>query len=196
MKPTTSGAPSLSAERHPTGQQAPEQPGADHAALDLRLKRVLRYLPAPVGIVTSADPDSGVPVGLAMSAIMPVSLEPCAMAIAVNRAGASHDAIVRTGRFCINLLDTARQEHLLPFANPAARDLRFTQSDWNRNGTIWYIDGSPANIFCEIRQRVPYGTHDLLIGEVYDLISSGGGDILGWANGALGQLIALDKTPD
>lgn len=164
--------------------------------LDARLKQVLRYLPAPVGIVTSFDPASGDPVGLAMSAIMPVSLEPCAMAIAVNRAGASHDAIVRSGRFCINLLDTERQAHMVPFARAEARGLRFTQPDWNRNGGVWYIDGSPANIFCEIRERVPFGTHDLLIGEVYDLISSGGGDILGWANGALGRLAPLDKTPD
>lgn len=164
--------------------------------LDDRLKRVLRYLPAPVGIVTSHDPASGDPVGLAMSAIMPVSLEPCAMAIAVNRAGASHDAIVRSGRFCINLLDAARQAHMIPFARAEARSLRFTQPDWARNGPVWYLDGSPANIFCEIRETLPYGTHDLLIGEVYDLRATGAEDILGWANGALGQLAPLPAKPD
>ncbi len=169
-----------------------EPPSPDQAPLDARLKRVLRHLPAPVGIVTSFDPASGDPVGLAMSAIMPVSLEPCSMAIAVNRAGASHDAIVRSGRFCINLLDSTRQAHMAPFALAEARSLRFTQPDWARRGQVWYIEGSPANIFCEIRERLSYGTHDLLIGEVYDLVSSGSEDILGWANGALGRLSPLD----
>ncbi len=166
----------------------------DTASLDARLKRVLRFLPAPVGIVTSFDPETGDPVGLAMSAIMPVSLEPCAMAIAVNRSGPSHAKIMQTGRFCINLLDSARQAHMIPFARAEARSLRFTQPDWSRNGQVWYIEGSPANIFCDIRQSLSYGTHDLLIGEVYDLRSTGGEDILGWANGALGRLAPLDQS--
>lgn len=168
---------------------APETP--PQSSLDARLKLVLRHLPAPVGIVSSFDPATGDPVGLAMSAIMPVSLEPCSMAIAINRAGASHDAIVRSGRFCINLLDSDRQEHMAPFATVEARSLRFTQPDWVRRDHVWYIEGCPANVFCEIRERLAYGTHDLLIGEVYDLMSTGGDDILGWANGALGRLAPL-----
>ena len=45
------------------------------------------------------DRATGEPVGLAMSALMPVSLEPCSMAIAINRAGSAHDAMIRAGRF-------------------------------------------------------------------------------------------------
>lgn len=160
----------------------------DGQPLGERLKRVLRYLPAPVGIVSSFDPESGEPVGLAMSALMPVSLEPCAMAIAINRAGSAHDAMVRAGRFCINLLDAGRQEHLAPFASHEGKAERFQQPDWCQNGPVWYIEGSPAAIFCTVRERVGFGTHDVLIGEVYDLIASGEDDILGWANGALGRL--------
>lgn len=171
---------------------APEAPS--QLSLDARLKQVLRHLPAPVGIVTSFDPANGDPVGLAMSAIIPVSLEPCAMAIAINRSGASHDTIVRSGRFCINLLDSARQAHMAPFATIEARSLRFTQPDWVRHGQVWYIEGCPANVFCEIREQLSFGTHDLLIGEVYDLKSTGGEDILGWANGALGRLAPIASS--
>lgn len=164
------------------------------ANLDDQLKQVLRHLPAPVGIVSSYDPETGEPVGLAMSALMPVSLEPCSMAIAINRSGSAHDAMIRAGRFCINLLDSARQDFLTPFASFAGRADRFTQPDWSQHGPVWFIAGAPANIFCDVRERMPYGTHDLLIGEVYDLISTGGADILGWANGALGRLSPLDRT--
>lgn len=162
--------------------------------LDLRLKGVLRHLPAPVGIVTSFDPATGEPVGLAMSAIMPVSLDPCAMAIAINRAGSSHEVIVRSGRFCINLLDRDRHAHMIPFATAEARSLRFTQPDWSKRGQVWFIEGAPANIFCEIRATLSFGTHDVLVGEVYDLLSTGGKDILGWSNGALGQLFPLHSS--
>lgn len=158
--------------------------------LEARLKRVLRFMPAPVGIVTSRDPDSGAPVGLAMSAMMPVCLDPPAMAICVNRSGGAHAALVRAGRFCINLLHAGQDGHVTPFADPAARDARFTQDDWRQHvhavhHGLWYIDGAPAAIFCSIRQHTSFGTHDLLVGEVDDLLVSGSDDILGWANGAL-----------
>ncbi|WP_298287344.1 flavin reductase family protein [Novosphingobium sp.] len=159
-------------------------------SLDARLKRVLRFMPAPVGIVTSFDPDNGQPVGLAMSALMPVCLDPPSMAICVNRSGSAHDAMIRAGRFCINLLHAGQDSHVLPFANPAARDARFTQSDWRQHvhsahEGVWFIDEAPAAIFCTIRERVSFGTHDLLVGEVDDLLTSGSDDIVGWANGAL-----------
>lgn len=157
-----------------------------------QLKLILRYLPAPVGIVTSFDPANGQPVGLAMSAIMPMSLDPCSMAIAVNRSGSAHEGILAAGRYCINLLDSERHGHMAPFASADLRDQRFTQPEWKQKGQVWYIEGAPANIFCEVREKVSYGTHDLLIGEVYDLIVTGRDDILGWANGALGRLAPLN----
>ncbi len=155
------------------------------------LKQVLRYLPAPVGIVSSYDTENGQPIGLAMSAIMPVALEPCSMAIAVNRSGSAHEGMLRAGKYCINLLDSELHGHMAPFASADARDQRFTQPEWKQHGQVWYIEGAPANIFCDVREKLSFGTHDLLIGEVYDLISSGRQDILGWANGALGRLAPL-----
>ena len=159
-------------------------------ALDQRLKRVLRFMPAPVGIITSRDPETGAPVGLAMSALMPVSLEPCAMAICVNRSASAYDALSRSGQFCINLLQPGLEGHMTPFADPAARDARFTQPDWRTHeGTgVLYIEGGPANLFCSIRETLSYGTHDLIVGEVTDLLSNDGEHILGWGNGALGSL--------
>lgn len=160
------------------------------AAIEIRLKQVLRAMPAPVGIVTSVDPDTGQPVGLAMSALMPVCLDPPAMAICVNRAGSAHDAMIRAGRFCINLLHPWQGSHMVPFADPASRDGRFKQSDWkgHRHDVhegLMHIDGAPAAIFCTIRETLSFGTHDLLVGEVDDIVVSGKGEIVGWANGAL-----------
>lgn len=166
---------------------------APTASLELQLKRVLRFMPAPVGIVTTVEPETGAPVGLAISALMPVSLEPCAMAICVNRGGSSYAALVASGQFCINLLGSDQSGHLARFSDPAARSTRFAQQDWRRRAIdgMWYIDDAPANIFCTMRARVDYGTHDLIIGEVSDLFASDSDDILGWANGAAGRMQAL-----
>lgn len=160
--------------------------------IEQRLKRVLRFMPAPVGIVTSRDA-TGDPVGLAMSALMPVSLEPPAMAICVNRSASAHAALVEAGQFCINLLHSGLDGHMRPFADPAARDARFTQADWKRHDAsgIWYIAEAAANLFCMIGERVAHGTHDLIIGNVVDMFSTDAEDILGWGNGALGRLQPL-----
>lgn len=160
-------------------------------ALEDRMKRVLRHLPAPVGIVTSFDPETDEPVGLAMSAMMPVSLEPCAMAIAINRSGSAHSAMVRAGQFCVNLLATVHQDALAAFASYHGREKRFVGPEWQRNGKVWYIDSAPANLFCKIEEQFAYGTHDVLIGNVYELRATGDEDILGWANGGLGRLAPL-----
>lgn len=162
-----------------------------NADLASSIKKVLRFLPAPVGIVSSFAADTGQPIGLAMSAIMPISLEPCSMAISVNRSGSAHAGILASGKFCINLLTSDPRDHMAPFASADLRDQRFTQPDWQQHGHVWYIAGAPASIFCEVRETLSFGTHDLLIGVVYDLIATGREDILGWANGALGQMVPL-----
>jgi len=160
-------------------------------ALTSKLKAVLRHMPAPVGVVTSHDPATGRPVGLAMSAIMPVALDPCSMAVAVNRQGSSHEAILLAGEFCINLLCPKTGDHLEPFYGPDRRDERFTGADWQQHGKAWYIAGAPAAIFCTIRHFISHGTHDVLIGDVADVFTSGGSEILGWSNGRLGMLTPL-----
>lgn len=155
------------------------------------LKYVLRFMPAPVGVVTSHDPDDGRPVGLAMSALMPVALDPCSMAVAVNRSGTSHETILRAGVFCINLLNPLSSHHLLPFFSAAARDQRFTGPDWRQSGKAWYLETAPASLFCELRHVLSHGTHDLLVGDVVALRTMEETRILGWADGRLGLLADL-----
>lgn len=159
--------------------------------LDARLKRVLRFTPAPVAIVSSYDPSTGMPVGLAISAIMPVSLDPCAMAVAINRSASAYATIRKARKFCINLLDPERSEHMLPFSSHKEKDRRFIHSDWKKAENIWYIESSPANIFCDVQKVLSYGTHDILVGKVYELKSKDSNEILAWANGSLCQVSPL-----
>lgn len=159
------------------------------------LKRVLRHMPAPVGIVTSSDGDTGDPIGLVMSAIMPVSLDPAAMVVAVHRGGTSHDAIVRSGHYAINLLSSAQARHVEPFLASGRRDDRFRAPGWRRHGSTWIIDGAPASIICTIEQHLSFGTHDLLVGLVRHIVAADETPILGWCNGALGTHAPLKAGP-
>ena len=160
------------------------------ADVSSRLKQVLRYLPASVGIVTSYSLDGDEPVGLAMSAVMPMSLEPCSMAISINRSGSSYPSMISAGEFCLNLLDTDTYQFLEPFVGSRLREQRFG-CDWQKHGKLWYIPNAPANIFCKIEKVVSYGTHDLVIGRVVELLTRPSSDLLCWADGSLGRFSRL-----
>lgn len=153
-----------------------------------RLKTVLRHLPAPVAIVTSFDPNTDEPIGLAVSALMPVSLAPCSMAIAVNRSAAAHAGLMESGALCINLIEGAVRDSLMPFADASSRHLRFAGPEWRRRGRVWFTAAAPANIFCTVRTVVSHGTHDVMICDVDALLHNGTQDFLVWANGALGRV--------
>lgn len=156
------------------------------AELASTLKHVLRHMPAPVGIITGCDADSGDPIGLVMSAIMPMSLDPAAIVVAINRDATSHKAILQSGRYAINLLSPEQAEHIEPFLTPARRDERFRTPGWRRHDETWIIDGAPAAIICTIDRYFSHGTHDLLVGVVQQVVTSGETSILSWCNGALG----------
>src|ERR1700744_795607 len=87
---------------------ASSQAEADQTQVDIAagLKKALRRMPGAVALITTRDPKTDQPSGLAASAVIPVSMEPPSMLVAVNRSASAHSAIERAGRFCINLLTT------------------------------------------------------------------------------------------
>ena len=154
------------------------------------LKQVLRFMPAPVAIISSSDGE-GRPVGLAVSALMPVSLDPCSISTAINRSGPAHRHILDTGEFCINLLGEEQVGEFVPFADPQRKSERFGSDAWNSLQGIPYLAGAPANVFCRVEAISTYGTHDIVIGRVFDLRSSDSPSSLGWCNGALGYMVPV-----
>jgi len=156
-----------------------------------RLKGVLRFMPAPVGIVTSYD-DKLRPVGLAMSAIMPVSLDPCMMAISINRDNTSYEHLRRSGAFCINLLNDRMQNQFQPFADYKGREKRFRDPAWAASRNLRYVEAAPANIFCRVESMSSHGTHDIVVGSVFELFIAEDEKVLGWANGSLGTMQPIE----
>ena len=114
------------------------------------------------------------------------------MAIAINRANASHEPLTRSGQFCIHFLDAGLTDHLAPFASWEQRHRRFTLPGWAECELGWFIEDAPANIFCTIRSTTSFGTHDVVIGEVTDVRSVGVVDMLGWSNGRFSVAKQLD----
>lgn len=185
----TTADPKAGPEANDSSCQAPD--------LALLLRSAMRRLPGPVSIVTTHDVEASEPAGMAASAVVPVSMEPPSMLVAVNRQSRCHSAIEGQGRFCINLLGTDQTALVDPFSNPAKRDERFSVADWQYADDIPFLPSAIANLFCEVRTTLIHGTHELFVGNVYDVkmraaVGADEADPLGWMEGGFARFGALD----
>jgi flavin reductase (DIM6/NTAB) family NADH-FMN oxidoreductase RutF len=157
-----------------------------------KLKAAMRRMPGPVALVTTTDPDSGNRAGLAASAVIPVTMEPPAMLVAVNRGASAHATIARAGRFCINLLCNSQAGLVALFSDPARREARFAGDQWADSDGLPYLPGACVSILCEVASVHAFGTHDLFIGEVREVLPGSGTDPMGWIEGDFARLMALN----
>lgn len=153
------------------------------------LRKALRRLPGPVSVVTSRAPGSGEPAGMIASAVIPVSLAPPSMLVAIHQGASIHGVITGSGRFCINLLGVGQRGYVDLFTDRTMRARRFESDEWNFAGGLPWLPAACANIFCRVKETLAYGTHELFIGDVEE-VRSGEGEAspLGWIEGDFAQL--------
>lgn len=168
--------------------QADAQTRADAAEIAAGLKAAMRRMPSTVALITTRDPDSGAPAGLAASAVIPVSMEPPSMLISVNRSASAHAVIERAGRFCVNLLGTEQTALVGLFSDSNMREQRFAGAEWSKDGDLPFLPDACANISCIVRTTLLFGTHELFVGEVFDVRTAADGDPLGWIEGGFARL--------
>ncbi len=136
-------------------------------------KDAMRRIASSVMILTSRDVD-GRPHGMAASAVIPVSMDPPSMLVAINRTAGLYPVVQRTRRFCVNLLGDDQQHLLAPFSQSALRAERFRSDDWRDawsddvDQLPWLAD-APAAVDCAVESTVDYGTHTLFIGRVLNV---------------------------
>lgn len=142
-----------------TTSTAPEQLAAD-------FRDAMRRVASSVTLITTRDAQ-GAPHGMAASAVIPVSMDPPSILVAVNRNSGLHSTLSAEGRFCVNLLASEHQPLLGAFSQSARRAERFTSDEWGDGGdALPSLASSPAAVSCEVDQRVDYGSHTLFIGRV------------------------------
>jgi len=133
-------------------------------------REAMRRFAASVMIVTSRDTE-GQPHGMVASSVIPVSMDPPSMLVAVNRDAGLHPVLLRSRRFCVNLLADHQRHLLAPFSQTALRSERFRSEDWcNARSSdtehLPWLPGAPAAIDCAVDLATDYGTHTLFVGRV------------------------------
>ena len=137
-----------------------------------KFRKIMGHFATGVTVVTARS-RSGEAVGLTVNAFTSVSLDPLLVLVCVHREASTHDPLLESGYFAINMLGRS-QEHLgVRFAVAEDED-RFLGLD-----TITGPMGSPillgsmAWLECRVKDVIPGGDHSIVLGEVVE------GEVLG-----------------
>ncbi len=153
--------------------QVPEpepEPEPEPAPMAATFRDAMRQIAATVMLVTGRDVDAE-PHGMVASSVIPVSMDPPSLLVAVNRNAGLHPVLRRTRRLCVNLMADHQHALLTPFSQTSLRDRRFASDGWcdvrsSDPERLPWLSGAPAVIDCVVETEVDYGTHTLFIGRV------------------------------
>jgi flavin reductase (DIM6/NTAB) family NADH-FMN oxidoreductase RutF len=129
-----------------------------------------------VAVVTTVDP-GGLPYGLTMRAVSPVSATPLRFMICVGETSRSLKAILSAQAFCINYLSSSQQAVAEHFASRL--DDKFADAKCSRlpSGSMM-VDGATGVIECSLAHMISSGDHRLLIGDVTSARVFGGDPLM------------------
>lgn len=136
------------------------------APIEECFRAAMRTFTGTVSVVTTCTA-TGEWRGMAATAVTSISMAPPTCLVCVNREATLHPALMASRRFCINAMHHTHQALIGSFASPQLRGSRFARGQWRLDdaGTP-FLEDAQSNIFCEMFDRHPVGTHDVIFGHV------------------------------
>jgi flavin reductase (DIM6/NTAB) family NADH-FMN oxidoreductase RutF len=105
--------------------------------------------------------------GLTATAVASVSATPARLLVCVNKSGQSHERILRSGRFCVNVLTETQENVAKVFAGMTAGADRFASAEWTTLVTgAPALTGAAASFDCRLASVSDQSTHSVLFGDV------------------------------
>ena len=133
--------------------------------------------PVPVVLVSCADPKNPTKKNmLTLAWAGTVNSDPPMVSISIRKERYSHDLIVASGEFVVNLVDESMCKAVDFCGVRSGRDL-----DKSEETGLAYIPadkleaapavaGSPVSLSCKIRHTLELGSHDMFIGEIVSVM--------------------------
>jgi flavin reductase (DIM6/NTAB) family NADH-FMN oxidoreductase RutF len=132
-----------------------------------QFRQALAHLPAPVTLVTCADP-GGTPIGATVSAFSSLSLDPPLVVVSLDRRSGTLEAIRSRRAFAVHVLGDGHRPLAMRFAEQ--RGDKFHELDFERNDRGVPLLGQYSFRFeCVLHDEFPGGDHVLVVGAVEEL---------------------------
>lgn len=135
-----------------------------------QLRNAMRYWATGITVVTAAF--EGMKHGMTVSSFTSVSLEPPQVLISLAQNTRTHDLIMRSRSYGINLLSDQQKEVSDRFAGRIPDDEnRLNQVEtFKMKSNIPFIKGGMAFFECKVVTTIGSGTHTIFIAEVTDVL--------------------------
>lgn len=118
--------------------------------------------------------------GLTATAVSSVTADPPRLLVCVNKSGQTHEKILASGHFCVNVLAEDQDQVAMLFAGMGGRDAdRFAAGAWHSLVTgAPALAGAAAVFDCRLAESVGQSTHTIFFGDVVAVESRKGADTL------------------
>lgn len=129
------------------------------------IEAIAQHVSSVCVVTTECD---GERFGLTATAVSSVSAEPPRLLVCINRNGLTHDKILSSGRFCVNVLSEDQDKIAMAFAGMSGPDFdRFSIGKWRSLTTgAPVLDNAVASFDCLIGETLDQASHTVLFGDV------------------------------
>ena len=151
------------------------------------LAEAMRGFAMSVSIISASD-TQGNHYAMTATAVVSVSLDPESMLVCVNKNTLFNKAIEDLEVFCVNLLASNQVSQSIDCSGGLPQDNRVNEEQWQvlDNG-LAILKDSQVNILCRKAKSLEYGTHNILIGDVYQILVNRDIDPLLYMDGRYGR---------
>ena len=134
------------------------------------LVEAMRRVAMSISIISTSDAH-GHHYAMTATAVVSVSLNPESMLVCVNKNTLFSSVATGADNFAVNLLTTDQIAQSKDCAGGLPQDSRFNDREWEVLETGEAIlRNAQANILCRKSKMFEYGTHTILIGDVYNIL--------------------------
>lgn len=127
------------------------------------LREFMRHVPQPVTVVTTFY--EGQPHGMTVSSFTSVSLEPPTVLIALEKTTKTCVNVLKSGRFCVNLL-SEKQGWVSDVFAYSPHEERFSKVKYELEDGFPVLKDVLGVLFCEVSGQVDSSTHLIIMGRV------------------------------
>lgn len=150
-------------------------------------RSAMRCLAGAVNIITAQDQDRR--AGMTATAVCSVCADPPTLLVCINRNAATHDTVLTSGAFCVNILRDEDHTTSSAFGGVASPEQRFKGRQWLslKTGSPVYEDAL-CSFDCEVVGQTTQGTHSVFFGRIVAIAFGGRGRPLVYADGRYARL--------
>ena len=138
-----------------------------HTELAEQMKQGMRHLASGVAIVATRDL-AGNPFAMTVSSITSLTVSQPSLLICIHEVAQTHTVLRQVNSFSANILSATQQDVSQTCAIEPDMKQRFAVGDWQDHADhkLPYLNDALSVFFCRISQRIDYGTHMIVIGDI------------------------------